>query len=548
MDLSKLLQVPGETLKHVFVEVEDDFAESVTEVLRNDRRQFAMKRKVESFTKKESRTLKAIQATEKRRDIRQEKHFAVRCIENDESIVEKKGLNEQIDVNGPNEYKKPDVKTKSMREKLNEYLEQKKKLEDMKRKIAKPAFKAGIVHHPLAPNKDDAFSTNSRTMSAKPKPSSAKNSMQAIENRLIKKERRNVVTVKDLEKDKIVSVPKPVPEPMRSRWSTGIPSSGPTSSSFKLPMILEFSSQASEQGNSTLFKFGEENTAPNTEQDDKCHHITSNKGDDDKEGYEMNGSEGLRVSMKDAENLNDLATTITPSMSKEALAWCLMTACMTRTSYSHTQLLYVVRRIFKVSGNSLVNKTETCLPSLFNMATSTLQKYWRSPLESKLLRTDQGRVQSIKKHLDSISSRDSTDYFLNSSRNFIKDILGEDIVIDSHPLLAETSQAEFRAFIRAALAPGAAENTELYRFMMEVFTEHDRDEVGKLGFTEFSAMIDEVMWLPIKLSVCHEFEDLLKLQKHRQMLFKACTEERSDQICLKGWIKFAIKQVYNKLT
>jgi len=414
------------------------------------------------------------------------------------------------------------------------------------------------MHHPLAPHKDNAFSTNSRTMHTKPK-SVAMNSMQGLEKRQIKIERKNVVNVEDPEKDKIVSnVPKPVTEPMRSRWSTEISPSinligpiGQTSSSFKLPMILEFSSLASEQGNSALFKFGGENTAGktspyNTEHDDECKRIIKEKGGDDKEGYKMNGSEVGSVSLRHSENLvnhlanlNNLTITTLPSMSKETFAWCLMTARMTKSSYSHTQLLYLVRRIFKVIGNNFVKKTKACFPSLFNMSTSTLQKYWHSPPITELR-----RIESMKKHFESLSDVN----LLNNSENFIKDILGEDTVSDSHPLLVETSQGEFRAFITAALAHGGAENIELYRFLMEVFTEHDRDEVGELGFTEFSSMIDEVMRLPTKLSVSHEYEDLLQLRKHRQLLFKACmTEERRDQICMKGWIKFAFKEVYKKL-
>ena len=155
MDLSKFLDGPSDVLDNVFVEVEKNTDAGVTEGLRRDKRQFTYKRKGINFTStsRDTRTLRSIQETERRKGSRQDRHSARRGISEDDphqDLVESEENNEGAKCTSVNS-KNVDAKTKSKirREKLNEFLEQKKKVEDMKRKMAKPAFKVGIVHHSI---------------------------------------------------------------------------------------------------------------------------------------------------------------------------------------------------------------------------------------------------------------------------------------------------------------------------------------------------------------------------------------------------------------
>jgi len=149
---------------------------------------------------RERRTLKSMQASDRRKSNRQSHQFAGRklneaelfeeCEENEENqptenprsltatkskIPPKENTKSKIP---PKENVEPmKEKAKSRKEKLAEYLNQKKKLEDAKRKHAKPAFKVGIVHHPMAPigagfHKPNVFSTilnSSRAAAPSPK-------------------------------------------------------------------------------------------------------------------------------------------------------------------------------------------------------------------------------------------------------------------------------------------------------------------------------------------------------------------------------------------
>ena len=82
MDLSKFLDGPGDVLGNVFVEVEKNTDAGATEGLRRDKRQFTYKRKGINFTStsRDTRTLRSIQETERRKGSRQDRHSARRGI------------------------------------------------------------------------------------------------------------------------------------------------------------------------------------------------------------------------------------------------------------------------------------------------------------------------------------------------------------------------------------------------------------------------------------------------------------------------------------
>eukprot|EP00092_Neocalanus_flemingeri_P017004 GFUD01018391.1.p1 GENE.GFUD01018391.1~~GFUD01018391.1.p1 ORF type:complete len:1165 (+),score=384.52 GFUD01018391.1:49-3543(+) len=169
MDLSKLLNGPGDP-DHV---EDEENAGGAKEGQWRDR---LYKRKGINFTTtaRENRTLRSMQVHDRRKSSRQSQQIAGRGIE-DLDILEENDENVDTENNRNARNKKTEgqkvepvkepAKSKSRRDRLAEYLEQKKKLEDRKRKMAKPAFKVGVVHHPVAPigagfHKPNLFSTN----------------------------------------------------------------------------------------------------------------------------------------------------------------------------------------------------------------------------------------------------------------------------------------------------------------------------------------------------------------------------------------------------
>jgi len=186
MDLSKLLAEPAVGLAVSSSESTEDEENIGTEEVEKEGqwRDRLYKRKGINFstTSREKRTLKSLQAHERRKSSRQSHQLVGRGIT--EVEFEENEENNPIENNTKTNNKSKKVeaikdasKNKSRREKLDEFLKQKKKLEDTKRKMAKPAFRVGVVHHPVAPigagfHKPNVFSTLLNS-SAAPSPRAA---------------------------------------------------------------------------------------------------------------------------------------------------------------------------------------------------------------------------------------------------------------------------------------------------------------------------------------------------------------------------------------
>ena len=54
----------------------------------------------------------------------------------------------------------------------------------------------------------------------------------------------------------------------------------------------------------------------------------------------------------------------------------------------------------------------------------------------------------------------------------------------------------FKVFVKAALVIGSPEHTEMYWFLLELFTESDPDKDGIVMLTDFSAMVDKALESP----------------------------------------------------
>lgn len=181
MDLSKFLSGPGDDVDCTAGGTEAPEEEENAGVKEGQWRDRLYKRKGINFTTttRENRTLRSLNVHERRKSSRQSQQIAGRGIvdaedldlldENDENVDTENNRNTGV-KNKHEKTKKVDVakeptNSKSRRDKLSEYLEQKKKLDDQKRKMAKPAFKVGVIHHPVAPigagfHKPNIFSTN----------------------------------------------------------------------------------------------------------------------------------------------------------------------------------------------------------------------------------------------------------------------------------------------------------------------------------------------------------------------------------------------------
>ena len=64
------------------------------------------------------------------------------------------------------------------------------------------------------------------------------------------------------------------------------------------------------------------------------------------------------------------------------------------------------------------------------------------------------------------------------------------------PIFDQGNVEVFKAFVNAVLVIGSPEHTEMYWFLLELFTESDPDKDGVVMLTDFSAMVDKVLESP----------------------------------------------------
>merc|ERR1712080_583755 len=124
--------------------------------------------------------------------------------------------------------------------------------------------------------------------------------------------------------------------------------------------------------------------------------------------------------------------------------------------------------------------------------------------------------------------------------------------LDAHPIPDHGSLIEFTAFIKKAVVAGSAEHTELFWFLLEIFTEHDTDKDGNVTMRSFPAMVDKVVELPIKLGVEHKDLKMFqphaeKREEHHKALFKQFNTRGDDRMSFDEWLNFAVEVVFKKM-
>merc|ERR1719318_25159 len=439
--------------------------------------------------------------------------------------------------------KSSDIQNKSRirREKLNEYLDQKKKLEDLKRKMAKPAFKVGIMHHPVAPIcgvdntvKPNLFSTTLSTSRAAPRLDKAKSSNQKIRRTKSdltgERSKAFVFSAKDISggvSTKLESVVEDqIPESLTKEVSphaNNDPSLVPASKvQEKLPPDVPDSYLT---------------TITEDVHDEDVHEVSNSKAEavvskqpdlDIKETEENDKS--LEKIEPPSVQFDHLALTTSYSTkissgftkSRESFLWFVKKACSDQSSYARTELYHWLLKMFTeadINKEGLVRKAS--FTKLFDMAVSIPRKYGYVPVELELYKTGEEKEQTIQNMFDSMDSRGTGIITFNEWYKFImKHIFAKTATLYHHPILDASDKQQFLEFVKSALVPGSTENTELYRFLVEVFAKHDDDKDGVVTIKEFPLMISEVLKIPKKVLIVHPamklVEDDVKREEYQE--------------------------------
>jgi len=249
------------------------------------------------------------------------------------------------------------------------------------------------------------------------------------------------------------------------------------------------------------------------------------------------------------------ATNITGfNKSKEDFIWFIKKASSDKKGDAHAELYHCLLKMFvdaDTNKDGLVSKAS--FSKLIDMAASIPRMYGYAPLDADLYKTETEKEQARQKMFDSMDLKNTGVVTFDEWYKFsMEHIIAKTATLAPHPILDTSNKEEYMVFLKKALAPGTDENTELYWFLVELFTEHDGDKDGIVLMSDYPAMLDAVLVTPKKLELAHPDkamfeEDSEKRKETYEEMFKTYNPRGDTRMCLDEWVKLAMEGVFKKL-
>merc|ERR1712215_415748 len=249
------------------------------------------------------------------------------------------------------------------------------------------------------------------------------------------------------------------------------------------------------------------------------------------------------------------ATNITGfNKTKEDFIWFIKRAIKDKKSDSYAELYHCLIKMFvdaDTNKDGLVSRGS--FSKLIDMAASIPRMYGYAPSDAELYKTEEEKEQVRQKMFDSMDLKATGVITVDEWLKFyMEHIFAKTATLAAHPILDHGNLEEFKAFVKAALIVGNPENTELYWFLLELFTEADLDKDGIVMLTEFSEMLDRALETPNKLGMTHPDKGLMdaddsKKKESHHAIFKTYNPVGDDKMCFDEWVKLAMDGVFKKM-
>merc|ERR1712083_1011203 len=209
--------------------------------------------------------------------------------------------------------------------------------------------------------------------------------------------------------------------------------------------------------------------------------------------------------------------------SKEDFIWFVKKAVSDKKSYSYTELYHCLLKMFAdadTNNDGLVSRES--FSKLVDAAGALPRVYGFAPKDSDLYKNEKEKEEARKKMFDSMEH-----------------ITAKTATLDPHPIIDHGNVDQYKAFIKAALTNvGGPENTELYWFMLELFTDHDTNKCGQVNLSSFSPMMTELVKTAKKHGLPTPAED------QYETIFKKYDPRGSNTLTIDEWMKLANQEVF----
>ena len=113
------------------------------------------------------------------------------------------------------------------------------------------------------------------------------------------------------------------------------------------------------------------------------------------------------------------------------------------------------------------------------MATSISRMYGYAPTITELYKTEDETRQARRKMFDSMDLKGTGVITIDEwPKLCVEHIIANAATLAAHPILDHGKVEEFKVFVTAALVIGSPEHTEMYWFLLGLFTESDPGKDG----------------------------------------------------------------------
>merc|ERR1712215_551992 len=240
--------------------------------------------------------------------------------------------------------------------------------------------------------------------------------------------------------------------------------------------------------------------------------------------------------------------------SKEDFIWFIKRAIKDKKSDAYAELYHCLIKMFvdaDTNKDGLVSRGS--FSKLIDMAAYIPRMYGYAPADAELYKTEEEKEQARQKMFDSMDLKASGVITVDEWLKFsVEHIFAKTATLAAHPILDHGDLKEFKQFLQPALVAGNPENTELYWFLLELFTEADVDRDGIVMLTEFSGMLDKALETPKKLGMSHPDKGLMeaddsKRKESHHAIFKTYNPLGDDKMCFDEWVKLAMEGVFKKM-
>ena len=241
--------------------------------------------------------------------------------------------------------------------------------------------------------------------------------------------------------------------------------------------------------------------------------------------------------------------------SKEDFIWFIKRATTDKKSDAHAELYHCLLKMFvdaDTNKDGLVSKKS--FSKLIDMAASIPRKYGYAPQDSELYKTENEKEEARQKQFDAMDFKGTGVITFDEWYKFnMEHIAAKTATLPFHPILDTGNRDQYKTFMKSAVVVGKAENTELYWFLLELFTEHDIYKDGIVTLSDFPTMLDQLLETPKKLGMTHPdlallFEkDSVKRKEHHKAMFKTYKPRGDERMGFHEWVTLAIDGIFKKM-